>query len=231
MKVYAISDLHLSINNPKPMDIFGEVWNNYLEEIAEFWHANITDDDLVIIAGDISWAMNLEAVKPDLEFISRLPGKKVILRGNHDYWWHSISALRTILPYNMYAVQNDCLRFGNVLVCGSRSWTTPENGEFTPEDKKIYDREQIRVKLSLDAMAKQRTDGDVVIAMTHYPPFNSKMDDSPFTKMFSEYRVDKVIYGHLHGKNVRAQRKLSKGGVEYYLTSCDMIANTPVRIL
>ena len=119
MKVYAISDFHLSINNPKPMNIFGPAWDNYLDDITDFWQKNISDDDIVLIAGDTSWAMNLDGVKADLEFLGALKGKKVLLRGNHDYWWHSISALRTILPYDMYAVQNDCLRIGNVLICGT----------------------------------------------------------------------------------------------------------------
>ena len=232
MKVFAVRDLHLSINNPKPMDIFGEVWNNYLDEISAFWEKNITDDDVVLIAGDISWAMTLENVKPDLDYLGRFKGKKVLLRGNHDYWWHSISALRNILPYNMYAVQNDCLRFGDLLVCGSRGWATPEPGAAqTDEDKKIYDREIIRMRLSLETMAKMRGENDKVVAMTHYPPFNSKFDPSPFTKLFEEFGVKMVIYGHLHGKNVRAKLTLEKNGVTYYLTSCDMISNTPVEIL
>lgn len=231
MKVFAISDLHLSINNPKPMDIFGEVWNNYLDEISAFWEKNITDDDVVLIAGDISWAMTLENVKPDLEYISKFKGKKILLRGNHDYWWHSISALRAILPYNMYAVQNDCLRVGDLLVCGSRGWATPEAGTVqSDEDKKIYEREIIRMRLSLEAMAKMRKDGDKVIVMSHYPPFNSKFDGSPFTELFEQFKVKTVVYGHLHGKNVRARLNLQKNGVDYYLTSCDMIGNTPVEI-
>ncbi|MFR1565804.1 MAG: metallophosphoesterase [Christensenellales bacterium] len=230
MKVYAISDFHLSINNPKPMDIFGEVWSNYLEEISDFWQKNICEEDLVLIAGDISWAMTLDAVKPDLSYLGAFKGKKVLLRGNHDYWWHSISALRGILPYNMYAVQNDCLRFGSVLVCGSRGWTTPENGIFTDEDKKIYDRELIRLKLSLDDLAKKRTPSDLAIAMMHYPPFNSKFEASPFTELMSEYKIDAVVYGHLHGKNARVKRMLNIRGVDYYLTSCDMINNEPALI-
>lgn len=232
MKVFAVSDLHLSINNPKPMDIFGEVWNNYLDEISAFWENNITDDDVVLIAGDISWAMTLENVKPDLEYLGKFKGKKVLLRGNHDYWWHSISALRNILPYNMYAVQNDCLRFGDLLICGSRGWATPEPGAAqTDEDKKIYDREIIRMRLSLETMAKMRDENDKVVAMTHYPPFNSKFDQSPFTKIFEEFGVKTVVYGHLHGKNARAKLTLEKNGVTYYLTSCDMISNTPVEII
>lgn len=230
MKVYAISDLHLSINNPKPMDIFGEVWNNYLDEISAFWNENITDEDVVLIAGDISWAMTLSGVKPDLEYLGGFKGKKVLLRGNHDYWWHSISALREILPYNMYAVQNDCLRLGDLLVCGSRGWTTPENRVFSDEDKKIYDREIIRLRLSLEAMKKNRKEGDKVVAMIHYPPFNSKFETSPFTELFAEYDVKTVVYGHLHGKGVRAKRIVEKDGATYYLTSCDMIDNVPIRI-
>ena len=232
MKIFAVSDLHLSINNPKPMDIFGEVWNNYLDEISAFWEKNVTDDDIVLIAGDISWAMTLENVKPDLEYLGKFKGIKVLLRGNHDYWWHSISALRNILPYNMYAVQNDCLRFGDLLVCGSRGWTTPEpGGTQTAEDKKIYDREIIRMRLSLETMAKMRGENDKVIVMTHYPPFNSKFEPSPFTALFEEFGVKTVVYGHLHGKNVRAKLTLEKNGVTYYLTSCDMISNTPVEII
>lgn len=230
MKVYAISDLHLSIFNPKPMDIFGEVWNNYLEEISAFWEENISDDDLVLIAGDISWAMTLDAVKPDLNYISKLKGKKVLLRGNHDYWWHSISALRAVLPYGIYAVQNDCMRFGDVLVCGSRGWTTPENGIFTDQDKKIYDREIIRLRLSLEDMAKKRTENDKTVVMMHFPPFNSRFEDSPFTDLCKEFRVDAVVYGHLHGKNSRVKRAFLKDGINYLLTSCDMIGNKPVKV-
>ncbi len=231
MKVYAISDFHLSINNPKPMDIFGEVWNNYLEEIAAFWRANLTHDDVMLIAGDISWAMTLENVKPDLEYLGDFPGKKVLLRGNHDYWWHSIGALRKILPDNMYAIQNDCLRLDNLLVCGSRGWSTPETKTFGEDDKKIYDRELIRLKLSLDEMRKTRKEEDVVVVMLHFPPFNSRFESSPFTRLIAEYSPNKVIYGHLHGKNVRARSTVMVDGVEYLLTSCDQVSNTPVLVI
>lgn len=231
MKVFAISDFHLSINNPKPMDIFGEVWNNYLEEITAFWQENITDDDVVLIAGDISWAMKMEAVVPDLEYLSKFAGKKVLLRGNHDYWWHSISALRKILPSDMYAIQNDSLRIGNLLLCGSRGWTTPEVKTFSDDDKKIYDRELIRLKLSLDEMQSKRKDDDKVVVMMHFPPFNSKFESSPFTQLIASYKPDKVVYGHLHGKGVKAKSKVVVDGVEYLLTSCDLIANKPVLVL
>ncbi|MBE5732917.1 MAG: serine/threonine protein phosphatase [Clostridiales bacterium] len=231
MKVYAISDLHLSINNPKPMDIFGEVWNNYLEDIEASWSKTVNDDDIVLIAGDISWAMNLDGVVPDLEYLGGFKGKKVLLRGNHDYWWHSISAVRKLLPENMYAVQNDCIRFNNVLIGGSRLWTTPEKDFATAEDKKIYDRELIRIKLSLDSMKKIRKEGDVVIFMTHFPPFNSRLAKSPFTELFTKYKVDCVVYGHLHGKGIRVVPTAEIDGVKYVLSSCDLVDNTLVEIL
>lgn len=230
MKVFAISDFHLSINNPKPMDIFGEVWNNYLEEITAFWQENISDDDVVLIAGDTSWAMTLENVKPDLNYLGAFKGKKVLLRGNHDYWWHSISALRAVLPEGMYAVQNDCLRLGKLLVCGSRGWITPDSKTFTAEDKKIYDREKIRLGLSLAEMSKRREEGDYVVGMIHFPPFGGECERTELTRLFSDYRVDSVVYGHIHGKNAYARPLVSLDGVDYFLTSCDKIGNRPVLV-
>ena len=231
MKVFAISDLHLSINNPKPMDIFGGAWNNYLQEIEASWEQTVSDEDVVLIAGDISWAMKMDDVVADLEYIGRFKGKKVILRGNHDYWWHSISALRKILPEGMFAVQNDCMRIGNVLIGGSRAWTTPEKDFLSDEDKKIYDRELLRMKLSLDAMAAMRTEDDKVVFMTHFPPFNSKLEESPFTSLFSQYGVDVVVYGHLHGANSRVVREKTIGKVKYLLSSCDLVNNRLVEVL
>lgn len=230
MKVYAISDLHLSIHNPKPMDIFGGAWENYVEEIVASWRANVAPDDIVLIAGDISWAMSLEAAVPDLRFIAQLPGYKVILRGNHDYWWKSISAVRKVLPDKMYAVQNDCVRIGNVLICGSRGWTSPDGKPFTDDDRKIYDREILRLTMSLNAMRQARRPEDTVVAMMHYPPFNSRLERSAFTELFVDYAPDAVVYGHLHGKDCRVCRKADIDGVSYYLTSCDLVGNQPVVI-
>ncbi len=231
MKVYAISDLHLSGNNSKPMDIFGSSWANYLEEIEEDWRNKVTDSDVVLISGDISWAMNLSDAVPDLNYISSLTGKKVIVRGNHDYWWKSIGAVRSLLKEGMYAIQNDCVRIENLLICGSRGWTTPENGGgVSAEDKKIYEREIQRITLSLSAMSNMRTDADKVIVMIHYPPFNSRLEASPFTKLFSEYKVDAVVYGHLHGNPGRICLNKALGGIQYYLTSCDLVKNKLTRI-
>ena len=131
MKIYAISDLHLSTTCDKPMDIFGGNWEGYTEKIISNWKQKITDDDLVLVAGDISWAMKLEEAKPDLEWIDALPGKKIIIKGNHEYWWKSISSVRAILPDSVKALQNDSIKIGNVIFCGTRGWVIPENKQKT----------------------------------------------------------------------------------------------------
>ena len=232
MRVFAISDLHLSFETEKPMDIFGGNWNNYEEKLKENWQNIVGKDDLVLIAGDISWAMQLEETKRDFEFISDLNGKKVIVRGNHDYWWSTISSVRNALPPNIFAIQNDCLRFDNILICGTRGWTVPENGKpQTKEDEKIFEREKIRLDLTLSSMQKERKEGDVVVCMLHYPPFNSDYEKSDFVELLERYNVDVVVYGHIHGitKYERGMKEIN--GIKYYLTSCDKLANMPVQII
>ena len=232
MRIFALSDLHLSINNPKPMDIFGPAWDNYVDKVKENWNNIITNDDVVIVGGDISWAMYLLDAVPDFEFIRTLNGKIVFVRGNHDYWWKSISAVRSVLPTEMYAIQNDSIKFDNIIICGTRGWTVPENQTHkTEEDEKIYNRELIRLKLALESAKSKQLQGDKIICVLHYPPFNSKYEDSDFTKLIEEYGVKNVVYGHLHGKDCRAELKKIKNGVTYYLTSCDLVGNMPQEIL
>lgn len=233
MKVFAISDLHLSINNPKPMDIFGPVWEGYLDTIIADWNEKVDDDDIVLIPGDISWAMRLNDAKPDLDLINSWKGNKVLLKGNHDYWWSSISEIRKNLTNKTFAIQNDAVKFDNVIICGSRGWVVPnENGGFsTSEDEKIYRRELIRMELSLKNMAAIRKEGDKVIVMTHYPPYNYRFDENEMILLFEKYNVDKVVFGHLHSFDKRLKLEFTRNGVEYYLTSCDLVQNKLVRIV
>lgn len=231
MKVFAISDLHLSINSNKPMNIFGPVWENYLEEIEQSFNENVSDDDLVLIAGDISWAMKLSDAKADLDYLAKFKGKKVIIKGNHDYWWSSISGVRALLPNNVYALQNDALRFDNVVVCGSRGWTVPEVSHKTPEDEKIYKRELIRMELSLKSALALKQENDTLIVMMHYPPFNSKLEENDFTKLFEKYGVDVVVYGHLHSYDKKQRLITYINNIKYYLTSCDLIGNKVIEIV
>lgn len=230
MKVFAISDLHLSVNNPKPMDIFGPVWDGYLDKIFSEWKEKVSENDLVLLAGDFSWAMKLEEAIADFNLLKDLPGKKVLIRGNHDYWWNAISTLRKNLPPSFYAIQNDAIKFGNVVLCGTRGWQVLENNmERTPEDEKIFNREIIRLEMTLQAAQKMRNENDKVFCMMHYPPMNALKEDSPFSLLLEKYKVDKVIYGHLHGlKNVETY--FIKNGIEYYLTSCDVVNNSLVFI-
>ena len=230
MKIYAISDFHISTNTDKPMDIFGGNWVNYLDKIKSDWEQKVSDDDVVLIAGDISWAMNIEEAKEDLEFFRDLKGKKVFIKGNHDYWWSGIGKVRDIMPENCFALQNDSVRFDGVVICGSRGWSVPGSPDFDEKDRKIYMRETERFKLSLKSAQKSMQDGDKLIAMIHYPPFNVKREDSAFTAIFEEFNVYSVIYGHLHGKNVRADKLTVKNGIKYYLTSCDMADNKLTEI-
>ena len=231
MKIFAISDLHLSNSCDKPMDVFGGHWENYTDKIQSNWNEKISNDDLVLVAGDISWAMKLDEVHEDLKWIDKLPGKKVIIKGNHEYWWKSISAVREILPSSIMAIQNDAIRFENgYIVCGTRGWTVPETGkEFLPEDLKIYKREVERLKLTLMFAKNLKQENDKIVAMIHFPPFNSEQQESEFTKLFEEYGVDTVVFGHLHGYT-NCPLKTELNGVKYVFTSCDHIKNDPVLI-
>ena len=230
MKIFAISDLHLSISTNKPMDIFGGNWVNYMDKIRLDWQNKVTDEDLVLIGGDISWAMNIDDAKKDLEYLADLKGKKILIKGNHDYWWSGIGKVRDILPENFYALQNDSIRFDGVVICGSRCWSVPGSPDFNEQDRKIYLRETERLKLSLKSAERLKKDGDKLIALVHYPPFNVHRENTLFTDIFEEYQVNSVVYGHLHGKNVRADKLVKKNGINYYLTSCDQVDNLLTEI-
>ncbi len=231
MKVYAISDLHLSLSGEKPMDVFGDKWENYLDKIQNDWNSKVSDDDVVLICGDISWAMKLENAMKDLSYVFNLKGKKVLVRGNHDYWWQGITKIRSQLPNNVYALQNDSVKIENVVFCGSRGWAVEGSPDFNEHDRHIYQREAERFKLALSSAKKIMQEGDKLICLIHYPPFNVRKESSLFTKLFESYGVDKVVYGHLHGKGVVPYRNLSINGVEYILSSCDLVENELVEVL
>ena len=229
MKFFAISDLHISTTAEKPMDIFGAGWENYLEKIIEDWRERVSEDDVVFIAGDLSWAMQLENAVKDLSLFAPLPGKKIVIRGNHDYWWKSLSRVREALP-DFIVLQNDAVKIGNVVVCGSRGWTVEGSSDFTEEDRKIYLREGERLTLALKAANKLKEENDKLVVLVHFPPFNVKREPSIYTELFEKNGVNAVIYGHLHGKDCRSDLVLEKNGIRYYLTSCDKVGNELVEI-
>lgn len=192
MRLFAISDLHLPGGDDKPMDVFGFHWEHHFEKIAEDWISRVSEEDVVLIPGDISWAMQTENAKEDIQAISLLPGRKILLRGNHDYWWNSITRVRAMLPNGMYAVQNDAVRLGEYVFCGSRGWT----GEETAADRKIFNRELMRLKMSLDNALRL---GGNIIVMCHYPPVTDTGELNGAGEVLSAYPVSAVVYGHIHG--------------------------------
>ena len=231
MKVFSISDLHMDSSDEKPMSVFGGNWTNHMEKIKADWVDKVAENDLVLIGGDISWAMETDAALKDIESLSGLPGKKILIKGNHDYWWHSITRLREKLPPDFFALQNDAVRIENVVVCGSRGWSVDGCPDFGEADKKICLREAERLKLSFMQAEKLREEGDRLVCLMHYPPFNVRREDSPFTAVIERYGADAVSYGHLHGKDARADFLVEKNGVKYYLTSFDLMGNKLTQIL
>lgn len=251
MRIWAIGDLHLSFGVVnKSMDVFGPKWENHAEAIATQWKATIRPEDLVLIPGDISWAMRLEEAAVDLRWIDALPGTKVMIKGNHDYWWGSLKKIAEILPPSIHIIQNNAFHWKDVAIGGTRLWDTPEYsfGEFidfqgaikpkepaATEDliqeefsQKIFDRELERLKLSLKEM---RHDAKVRIAMTHYPPIGSKMEQSRTSQILEQNNIQICVFGHLH--NVRANTSLfgTRNGIRYILTSCDYLRFHPIAVL
>ncbi|MBU5675253.1 metallophosphoesterase [Alkaliphilus sp. MSJ-5] len=219
MAIYAIGDLHLSGHSDKPMDIFGAQWNDHANKIRDSWLKKVNNDDAVLIPGDISWAMTLEEAMIDLEWIADLPGKKYLIRGNHDYWWGSITKLNSLFD-SMSFIQNNFFTYREYAICGTRGWNCPNHYKFTNHDEKIYLREVSRLEMSLNTA--KRSGYDNIIVMLHYPPTNDKLEPSLFTEVLEKYNVRHVIYGHLHGEtSYGAGLKGIYNGINYYLTSCD----------
>ena len=218
MRLFAIGDLHMSGGDEKPMDVFGPQWDRHFFHIRENWERLVRVEDTVLIPGDISWAMQIENALPDLAAIGALPGKKVLLRGNHDYWWCGITRLRELLPPGMYAVQNDAMALSGTAFCGTRGWTLPGSGTL-PEDEKIYRRELLRMEMSLDRAVKLNQERLVV--MCHYPPLGEGGAETPLSQLLEKYPVDDVVYGHLHGPSLRGAVTGLYRGIRYHCVSCD----------
>lgn len=249
MAIWAIADLHLSFGVPnKQMDVFGPQWKNYTQKIAQHWQREISQDDLVLIPGDISWALHVEEALPDLEWIHRLPGTKVLIKGNHDYWWSSLSKLKSILPPSCHLIQNNSLTWQDCCIAGTRLWDVPGlnfNGiidlkesagakpltekDETSESQKIYQRELGRLETSLKSMnpaCKKR------IVMTHYPPIGFNLQETEASRMLEKYHVDVCVFGHLHNVKSGLQLFGKHHGVTYYLTACDYLPDfQPLKIL
>lgn len=231
MSLYAISDLHLSFYKEKPMDIFDSVWKNHPQKILERWNSTVSENDTVLVPGDVSWGKNLNEAAPDLEFIDNLKGKKILLTGNHDYYWNSTQKLNEMFN-SMYFLKNNFYEFEDYLVCGTRGWLCPGDTRYTDHDKKIYLREVGRLKLSLESAVNSGKYNDNIILMMHFPPTNDKHDKSEFIELIEKYNIKRVIYGHLHGKKKYDNSLIgNENNVEYSLVSADYLGFKPIKIL
>ncbi len=230
MAIWAIADLHLSHDQPKPMDIFGPAWEDHAEKIAANWRRSVGEDDLVIVAGDISWAMQLPGAAPDLNWIAALPGRKLLLRGNHDYWWSSISKVRAALPPGMSALQNDHFTHEGWAVCGTRGWLCPgEEGFDSEHDEKIYLREVGRLQLSLESALGAGQSS--IVAALHYPPFNRQGSPSGFTGLLERCGVRYCVYGHIHDEGRQKLFQGERAGVTYRFVASDGVGFAPVAVI
>jgi len=230
------------------MDYFGPEWAGHAEKIEQNWRAMITPEDLVLIPGDISWAMKTEEAAPDLQWIHQLPGTKVLLKGNHDYWWGSLSRVMKILPPSIHLIQNNAFHWKEATIGGARLWDTPEYsfGQFiefkeNPREKKkdveeavqedlseqIFERELLRLDMSLKQL---KPEAKIRIAMTHYPPISSDLQPSRASKILEHHRINICVFGHLH--NIKAGYSLfgEKNGVRYVFTACDYTRFLPILL-
>ncbi len=228
MSLYAIADLHLSLGEDKPMDIFAG-WNDYVERLSENWKNLVSCDDTVVIAGDISWAMRIEQTYTDFKFIHDLPGKKIFLKGNHDYWWGTKNKTDNFLRENkldsISVLFNNAYTCGDYAICGTRGWFLEND---TPEDIKVLNREVGRLKMSLDRAIKT---GLEPVVFLHYPPYYRGIECSEIMDVLCSYPVKKCYYGHIHGKkNFKLAFEGEYKGINFRLISCDKVGFMPVLV-
>ena len=233
MKIFAIADLHLSFDESidKPMDKFGPGWENHTERLKANWERLVSEEDIVLIPGDISWALRIEEAMADFEWIHGLPGTKLISKGNHDLWWNRIKYLNSLYD-DIIFLQNDCYQAAgeDIVITASRGWPYPGSDEYTDHDEKIYARELHRMRLGLEAARKAAPESGI-IACLHYPPGNPSGAETGFTKLLEEYGVEKCVYGHLHGMPAYETGIRGKvRGVEYILVSLDYLGAVPKLI-
>ena len=229
MALYAIGDLHLSLGTDKPMDIFGGGWSNYVEKIRAGF-SGMSPDDICVLCGDISWGMSLEEGVDDFKFIDGLPGKKIVLKGNHDYWWTTVTGMKAFFFENgimsLDILNNNCFFYGETAICGTRGWFNDEETG-SAHNAKVMARETSRLRASLDAAG----DADVKLCFFHYPPrFKDIVCDSIIGVM-NEYGVKDCWYGHIHGQGQRYAVTGNVGGITYNMVSADFIDFIPQRVL
>ncbi|MGI6580335.1 MAG: metallophosphoesterase [Saccharofermentanales bacterium] len=240
MSVYCLADFHLSNQVDKPMHKFGQEWLDHDLKIKENLKSLLTDADLLLIPGDISWAINLQEAKKDLVFIGELPGRKILLRGNHDYWWGTLNknyrAMAAWQIENIDFLQNNAFRvedrnLGGLLIAGTRGWIFPNDAKWQKSDQKIFAREIQRLALSLNQAEKLRQPGDKLIVMMHFPPVNQQLAISEFTKLMYNHQADLCVFGHIHHSESPYQLSGEQiHEIPLVLTACDQVNFQPILL-
>ena len=228
MALYAIGDLHLALGADKPMDVFGGRWEGYMEKLEEGLSV-IRPEDTTVLLGDLSWALDLEQAKEDFAFISRIPGRKIILKGNHDYWWTTAAKFYKFCEQNgfadMFILNNNCYEYGDIAICGTRGWFYEEEKQGT-HDEKVFRRELGRLETSLRAAGEREK-----YCFLHYPPRYRGYECPEILEMLKSYGVTRCYYGHLHGDSLKLALQGGFDGTEFRLVSSDYVNFRPERIL
>ena len=225
MSIFVIGDLHLSFHVNKPMSIFGDNWEGHEEKIKKDWIAKVKEEDLVILPGDFSWSTYLKDTYEDFTYLNSLPGKKILLKGNHDYWWTTLKSMRKYLQENEFKnidfLYNNAYKYDKYIMAGARGWCQTDN----EEDQKILKREAIRLELSITEGIKQYGEENEMIVFMHYPPITQnnilKNEENDFIKILKKYNIKKCYYGHLHGNSIKDAVEGKYFGIEFKLVSCD----------
>ena len=234
MAIYTIGDLHLSFNENKPMSIFGENWEGYEEKVKENWTKLVKEEDMVVLPGDFSWSMYLKDTYKDFEYLNNLPGKKLLLKGNHDYWWSTVNSMRNYRKENHFKnidfIYNNAYEFENIIIVGTRGWAFGEDAE----SKRMLQREMARLELSIKNGIENYGENKEIIAFLHYPPIinqniqNNEMNE--FIRILKKYDIKKCYYGHLHGAAIKEAVEGEYFGITFKLVSADAIQFNLVKI-
>ncbi len=229
MAIYAIGDLHLSLGTNKPMDVFGGSWDNYVVKIKNGF-SSLGATDTCVICGDVTWSMSLESSLEDFKFVDSLPGKKIILKGNHDYWWSTASKITSFFSKNnintISILNNNCYRVDNAAICGTRGWFADEVTG-SAQDKKIMAREILRLEASLTAAGESNEK----ICFLHYPPVFNNYICHDIIDIMKKYGVRSCWYGHIHGQGHRFAVTGEFDGIDYHMVSADYVNFSPIKVM
>ena len=225
MSIYVIGDLHLSCKENKPMSIYGDNWEGHEEKIKNNWIENVKEEDLVILPGDFSWATYLKDTDMDFEYLNKLPGKKLLLKGNHDYWWTTVTSMRNFLKENDFEnidfIYNNSYEFEDKIIVGTRGWSQTEDAE----DKRLSKREALRLELSIQDGIKTYGEDKEIVVFMHYPPITNsnltKNETNEFIQILQKYNIKKCFYGHLHGASIKEAVEGEHFGIDFKLVSAD----------